>query len=140
MTVFALKWPQCITSQGFTEFNITVRFNNTISTTMCPVQDDWSSLKEVTLKDMASDEEYDSETVYGEWRLTPDSFCCLSACFSCLIMSDVYSFFSLTGSSFFVPVAGFICRLCNKFYHFESSALHTHCKSMKHFENLKVGF
>ncbi|CAN9504486.1 unnamed protein product [Ophioblennius macclurei] len=41
------------------------------------------------------------------------------------------------GSSFLVPVAGFICGLCNKFYHFESSALHTHCKSLKHFENLK---
>ncbi|XP_041826449.1 cdkn1a interacting zinc finger protein 1a [Melanotaenia boesemani] len=41
------------------------------------------------------------------------------------------------GSSFLVPVAGFICRLCNKFYHFESSALHTHCKSLKHFENFK---
>ncbi|XP_061656831.1 cdkn1a interacting zinc finger protein 1a isoform X2 [Syngnathoides biaculeatus] len=40
-------------------------------------------------------------------------------------------------SSFFVPVAGFICRLCNKFYHFDSSALHTHCKSLKHFDNLK---
>lgn len=68
-------------------------------------QDGWSSLKEVTLKDMASDEQHDPDTVYG--------------------------------SSFFVPVAGFICRLCNKFYHFESSALHTHCKSLKHFENLK---
>ncbi|XP_073333947.1 cdkn1a interacting zinc finger protein 1a isoform X2 [Pagrus major] len=68
-------------------------------------QDGWSSLKEVTLKDMTSDEQYDPEMVYG--------------------------------SSFFVPVAGFICRLCNKFYHFESSALHTHCKSLKHFEKLK---
>ncbi|TKS84412.1 Zinc finger protein 1 [Collichthys lucidus] len=68
-------------------------------------QDGWSSLNEVTMKDMASDEQYDPDTVYG--------------------------------SSFFVPVAGFICRLCNKFYHFESSALHTHCKSLKHFENLK---
>ncbi|XP_070845132.1 cdkn1a interacting zinc finger protein 1a isoform X2 [Chaetodon trifascialis] len=68
-------------------------------------QDGWSSFKEVTLKDIASDEQYDPDTVYG--------------------------------SSFFVPVAGFICRLCNKFYHFESSALHTHCKSLKHFENLK---
>ncbi|KAG8010735.1 Cip1-interacting zinc finger protein [Nibea albiflora] len=68
-------------------------------------QDGWSSLNEVTLKDMTSDEQYDPDTVYG--------------------------------SSFFVPVAGFICRLCNKFYHFESSALHTHCKSLKHFENLK---
>lgn len=68
-------------------------------------QDGWSSLKEVTLKDMASDEQYDPDTVYG--------------------------------SNFFVPVAGFICRLCNKFYHFESSALHTHCKSLQHFESLK---
>lgn len=41
------------------------------------------------------------------------------------------------GSSFLVPVTGFICGLCNRFYHFESSALHTHCKSLKHFENLK---
>ncbi|XP_037340084.2 cdkn1a interacting zinc finger protein 1a [Pungitius pungitius] len=68
-------------------------------------QDDWSRDMEVTSNDIASDEEYDSNTVYG--------------------------------SGFFVPVAGFICRLCNKFYHFESSALHGHCKTMNHFENLK---
>ncbi|XP_060918140.1 cdkn1a interacting zinc finger protein 1a [Labrus mixtus] len=68
-------------------------------------EDGWSSLKEVTLKNMTNDEQYDPDTVYG--------------------------------SSFFVPVAGFICRLCNKFYHFESSALHSHCKSLRHFENLK---
>ncbi|MEQ2300000.1 hypothetical protein AMECASPLE_020727 [Ameca splendens] len=41
------------------------------------------------------------------------------------------------GSSFLDPVAGFICRLCNKFYLFETSALHSHCKSLQHFENLK---
>ncbi|XP_029025333.1 cdkn1a interacting zinc finger protein 1a [Betta splendens] len=69
-------------------------------------QDCWSPIKEVTLKEMASNEKYDPDTAYG--------------------------------SSFFVPVAGFICRLCNKFYHFESSALHTHCKSRKHFDNLKA--
>lgn len=68
-------------------------------------QDGWSSLKEVTLNDMSSDEQYDPDTVYG--------------------------------SSFLVPVSGFICRLCNKFFNFESSAPHTHCKSLKHFENLK---
>ncbi|XP_022053667.2 cdkn1a interacting zinc finger protein 1a [Acanthochromis polyacanthus] len=68
-------------------------------------QDGWSSLKEVTLNDMCSDEQYDPDTVYG--------------------------------SSFLVPVSGFICRLCNKFFNFESSAPHTHCKSLKHFENLK---
>lgn len=41
------------------------------------------------------------------------------------------------GSRFFVPVAGFICKLCNKFYHFESPHLHSHCKSSEHYENLK---
>ncbi|XDV21565.1 hypothetical protein PO909_026646 [Leuciscus waleckii] len=41
------------------------------------------------------------------------------------------------GSSFVVPVAGFLCRLCDQFYHFESSARHTHCKTLTHFENLK---
>uniref|UniRef100_A0A672PT79 Cip1-interacting zinc finger protein-like n=1 Tax=Sinocyclocheilus grahami TaxID=75366 RepID=A0A672PT79_SINGR len=42
------------------------------------------------------------------------------------------------GSSFVVPVAGFLCRLCNQFYHFESSARHTHCKTLTHFQKLKV--
>uniref|UniRef100_A0A8C1SHZ8 Cdkn1a interacting zinc finger protein 1a n=1 Tax=Cyprinus carpio TaxID=7962 RepID=A0A8C1SHZ8_CYPCA len=41
------------------------------------------------------------------------------------------------GSSFVVPVAGFLCRLCGQFYHFESSARHTHCKTLTHFQNLK---
>lgn len=68
-------------------------------------QDGWSSLKEVTLNDMTSDEEYRPDTNYG--------------------------------SSFLVPVAGFICSLCNKFYHFDSSALHSHCRSLRHFNNLK---
>ncbi|XP_011603122.2 cdkn1a interacting zinc finger protein 1a [Takifugu rubripes] len=68
-------------------------------------QDGWSPIKEVTLRDLTSDDQYDPDTVYG--------------------------------SSFLVPVAGFICRLCNKFFHFESSALHTHCKSVTHFEKLK---
>ncbi|KAM4719496.1 cdkn1a interacting zinc finger protein 1a isoform 1-T3 [Anableps anableps] len=44
---------------------------------------------------------------------------------------------TIYGSSFLDPAAGFICRLCNKFYLFESSALHSHCKSLQHFENLK---
>ncbi|XP_034047659.1 cdkn1a interacting zinc finger protein 1a isoform X2 [Thalassophryne amazonica] len=68
-------------------------------------QGGWSSVKEASVKEMASDEEYDPDTIYG--------------------------------SGFLVPVAGVICRLCKKFYCFESSASHSHCKSMKHFENLK---
>ncbi|KAJ8285657.1 hypothetical protein GJAV_G00029460 [Gymnothorax javanicus] len=41
------------------------------------------------------------------------------------------------GSSFVVPVAGFLCRLCHKFYHFESTARHSHCQSLAHFQNLQ---
>ncbi|KAG5281594.1 hypothetical protein AALO_G00074100 [Alosa alosa] len=41
------------------------------------------------------------------------------------------------GSSFVVPVAGFLCRLCHKFYHFESTALQSHCRSLRHFQNLQ---
>ncbi|XP_016341842.1 cip1-interacting zinc finger protein-like [Sinocyclocheilus anshuiensis] len=41
------------------------------------------------------------------------------------------------GTSFVVPVAGFLCKLCHKFYHFESSARKTHCRSLMHFQNLQ---
>ncbi|KAI1900569.1 hypothetical protein AGOR_G00051270 [Albula goreensis] len=41
------------------------------------------------------------------------------------------------GSSFVVPVAGFLCRLCHKFYHFESTARLSHCQSLTHFQNLQ---
>ncbi|XP_056602082.1 cdkn1a interacting zinc finger protein 1b [Triplophysa dalaica] len=41
------------------------------------------------------------------------------------------------GTSFVVPVAGFLCKLCHKFYHFESSAHETHCRSFMHFQNLQ---
>ncbi|XP_010866640.2 cdkn1a interacting zinc finger protein 1b isoform X2 [Esox lucius] len=41
------------------------------------------------------------------------------------------------GPSFVVPVAGYLCRLCHKFFHFESTARHLHCKSLMHFQNLQ---
>lgn len=41
------------------------------------------------------------------------------------------------GSSFVIPVAGFLCRLCNEFYYYEKSARRSHCKTQRHFENLK---
>ncbi|XP_010876094.1 cdkn1a interacting zinc finger protein 1a [Esox lucius] len=66
----------------------------------------WPTQMEVALlEDVAEDEEYDPDTVYG--------------------------------SSFVVPMAGFLCRLCQRFYHFESAARQSHCKSLQHFENLK---
>ncbi|XP_061116657.1 zinc finger protein on ecdysone puffs-like isoform X2 [Conger conger] len=64
-----------------------------------------SHKEEVTLEDMADNEEYDPNTQYG--------------------------------SSFVVPVAGFLCRLCRKFYHFESTARLSHCQSLAHFQNLQ---
>uniref|UniRef100_A0A8C3IJK2 CDKN1A interacting zinc finger protein 1 n=1 Tax=Chrysemys picta bellii TaxID=8478 RepID=A0A8C3IJK2_CHRPI len=39
---------------------------------------------------------------------------------------------------FLVPVAGYLCRLCHKFYHSDSAARVTHCKSLMHFENFQV--
>ncbi|GAA6098340.1 cdkn1a interacting zinc finger protein 1b isoform X4 [Tachysurus ichikawai] len=41
------------------------------------------------------------------------------------------------GTSFVIPVAGFLCKLCHKFYHFESRARETHCKSLSHYQNLQ---
>lgn len=35
------------------------------------VQDGWTSSQEVTLKDMTGDEQYDPDTVYGEWWSPP---------------------------------------------------------------------
>uniref|UniRef100_A0A8C1YHD8 Cdkn1a interacting zinc finger protein 1b n=1 Tax=Cyprinus carpio TaxID=7962 RepID=A0A8C1YHD8_CYPCA len=41
------------------------------------------------------------------------------------------------GTSFVIPVTGFLCKLCHKFYNFESSARETHCRSLMHFQNLQ---
>uniref|UniRef100_A0A665VWL8 Cip1-interacting zinc finger protein-like n=1 Tax=Echeneis naucrates TaxID=173247 RepID=A0A665VWL8_ECHNA len=40
--------------------------------------------------------------------------------------------------SFVVPVSGFLCRLCNKFFHREATARHTHCRTHTHYLNLQV--
>nr|XP_008121050.1 PREDICTED: cip1-interacting zinc finger protein isoform X1 [Anolis carolinensis] len=41
------------------------------------------------------------------------------------------------GRDFLVPVAGFLCKLCHKFYHHDSAGRFSHCKSLMHFENLQ---
>ncbi|XP_043968299.1 cdkn1a interacting zinc finger protein 1b [Gambusia affinis] len=41
------------------------------------------------------------------------------------------------GSSFVIPVRGFVCRLCNKFFYRETAARHTHCRTHTHFLNLQ---
>ncbi|KAK5871761.1 hypothetical protein PBY51_004622 [Eleginops maclovinus] len=44
---------------------------------------------------------------------------------------------TIYGSSFVLPVSGFLCRLCNKFFLSEMSARHTHCRTHTHFLNLQ---
>ncbi|KAM9360863.1 cdkn1a interacting zinc finger protein 1b [Symphorus nematophorus] len=41
------------------------------------------------------------------------------------------------GRSFVVPVSGFLCRLCNKFFYSETTARHTHCRTHTHYLNLQ---
>ncbi|XP_047237673.1 cdkn1a interacting zinc finger protein 1b [Girardinichthys multiradiatus] len=41
------------------------------------------------------------------------------------------------GSSFVVPVHGFVCRLCSKFFYRETAARHTHCRTPTHYLNLQ---
>ncbi|XP_035771804.1 cdkn1a interacting zinc finger protein 1b [Neolamprologus brichardi] len=43
-----------------------------------------------------------------------------------------------TGSSFVVPVCGFMCRLCKKFFYSEAAARHTHCRTRTHYLHLQV--
>lgn len=64
------------------------------------MQDGWSSLKEATLNDVSSDEQYDPDTVYGE-RGTPVFFS--TPAFSSLIFS-VFVMFSFSFPSSQGPV------------------------------------
>ncbi|XP_052038138.1 cip1-interacting zinc finger protein isoform X2 [Apodemus sylvaticus] len=41
------------------------------------------------------------------------------------------------GVDFLVPVTGYVCRICHKFYDSNSESRHSHCKSLTHFENLQ---
>ncbi|KAM9392053.1 cdkn1a interacting zinc finger protein 1b [Pholidichthys leucotaenia] len=42
------------------------------------------------------------------------------------------------GSGFVVPVCGFVCRLCNKFFYSENLARHKHCRTQTHCSNLQT--
>ncbi|XP_053551768.1 cip1-interacting zinc finger protein [Bombina bombina] len=48
-----------------------------------------------------------------------------------------YSVDTAYGLDFVVPVAGYLCRLCHKFYHNDSAARLSHCKSLMHFQNVQ---
>ncbi|XP_062929722.1 cip1-interacting zinc finger protein-like isoform X1 [Mobula hypostoma] len=51
--------------------------------------------------------------------------------------TEPYDAETVYGQEFVVPVTGFLCKLCHKFYHSESTARFTHCKSLMHFQNLQ---
>ncbi|XP_041429148.1 cip1-interacting zinc finger protein-like isoform X2 [Xenopus laevis] len=41
------------------------------------------------------------------------------------------------GLDFMVPVTGYLCKLCHKFYSSDSASRLTHCKSLMHFQNVQ---
>ena len=47
---------------------------------------------------------------------------------------------SLPGQIYIIPVTGFFCKLCNKFYNNEKSAKGAHCQTEGHYEKFKVHF
>ncbi|XP_012657853.1 cip1-interacting zinc finger protein isoform X1 [Otolemur garnettii] len=51
--------------------------------------------------------------------------------------SETYSPNTAYGVDFLVPVMGYVCCVCHKFYHSNSGAQLSHCKSLTHFENLQ---
>ncbi|XP_058528297.1 cip1-interacting zinc finger protein isoform X3 [Ochotona princeps] len=51
--------------------------------------------------------------------------------------SDTYNPNTAYGVDFLVPVMGYVCRICHKFYHSNSGAQLSHCKSKAHFDNLQ---
>ncbi|XP_076425026.1 cip1-interacting zinc finger protein isoform X7 [Peromyscus maniculatus bairdii] len=51
--------------------------------------------------------------------------------------SETYNPNTAYGVDFLVPVMGYVCRICHKFYHSNSGLRLSHCKSLAHFENLQ---
>uniref|UniRef100_A0A8C5WDS4 Matrin-type domain-containing protein n=1 Tax=Leptobrachium leishanense TaxID=445787 RepID=A0A8C5WDS4_9ANUR len=45
---------------------------------------------------------------------------------------------SVLPADFIVPVEGYLCRLCHKFYPSDSAARLSHCKSLTHYQNVQV--
>ncbi|XP_054583087.1 cip1-interacting zinc finger protein isoform X2 [Eptesicus fuscus] len=51
--------------------------------------------------------------------------------------SEAHSPNTAHGADVMVPVMGYVCRICCKFYHGSSGAKLSHCKSVTHLENLQ---
>ncbi|XP_074526701.1 cdkn1a interacting zinc finger protein 1b isoform X2 [Halichoeres trimaculatus] len=61
----------------------------------------------------------------------------LPVCVSQETDTEEYDPHTTCGDSFIVPVSGFLCRLCNKFFHRETTARHTHCRTHTHYLNVQ---
>ncbi|XP_056275117.1 cdkn1a interacting zinc finger protein 1b isoform X1 [Pseudoliparis swirei] len=51
--------------------------------------------------------------------------------------SEEYDPETTYGSRFVLPVSGFFCQLCNKFFYKETTARRTHCRTHTHYQNLQ---
>lgn len=47
-------------------------------------------------------------------------------------------FFLFTGMEFLAPKTGFFCKVCNRFFSGAKEAEIAHCKTRKHYDNVKV--
>ncbi|XP_060697569.1 cip1-interacting zinc finger protein-like isoform X1 [Hemiscyllium ocellatum] len=93
----------------------------TVDAVGCFDEDDEEGMTEEEEDDSISDclSDRDSQALLSEFEKEP------------------YDAEAVYGQEFVVPVTGFLCKLCHKFYHSESTARFTHCKSLMHFQNLQ---
>ncbi|XP_059494135.1 cip1-interacting zinc finger protein-like isoform X2 [Stegostoma tigrinum] len=93
----------------------------TVDAVGCFDEDDEEGMTEEDDDDSVSDclSDRDSQALLSEFEKEP------------------YDAEAVYGQEFVVPVTGFLCKLCHKFYHSESTARFTHCKSLMHFQNLQ---
>ncbi|KAM4696061.1 cip1-interacting zinc finger protein [Rhinophrynus dorsalis] len=87
------------------------------------------------------DDEEDEEEGISEDDPTGDTQCLPAeteeTSFADAEHSEEYNSDTAYGLDFVVPVAGYLCRLCHKFYLSDSAARRTHCKSLMHFQNVQ---
>ncbi|XP_055516178.1 cip1-interacting zinc finger protein-like [Leucoraja erinacea] len=91
----------------------------TVDAVGCFDEDDEEGMTEGDDCDSDSLSDSDSQTLMSEYRKEP------------------YDTETVYGQQYVVPVTGFLCKLCHKFYHSESTARFTHCKSLMHFQNFQ---
>lgn len=97
--------------------------------------------KDTSVEEWKGSETYSPNTAYGKTpALTPASRGPMSAMASWPDNLSPCHLLFPPGTDFLVPVMGYVCRICHKFYHSNSGAQLAHCKSLAHFENLQVSW